>query len=211
MCLSCPIPDRPGNAQGTRVTHAADVADADPASPADQAWQTPLLQTGRPGADGHRARLAFGRRDLHLVCRRGRQLGLAELPRIQCLGGHQRPLWHRRDAGRLPDLFQPGGLFPDLLSAPPAAAALRHDDHGRGTRPQSAADLFSRPRPAAGNGDGKRDRRSDPDCRGRADDAFGSRHQLLRYSHRASDSRRLCPDPVGGSDRITDATSSQAC
>ena len=38
----------------------------------------------------------------------------------------------------------------------------------------------------------------DPDCRGRADDAFGSGHELLRHSHRASDSGRLHPDPVGG-------------
>ena len=211
MCLSCPIPDRPGDAQGTRVTHAADVAGSGSSKARGPGLANAASSNQRPGADGHRARLASGRRDLHLVCRRGRQLGLAELPRVQCLGGHQRPLWHRRDAGRLPDLFQPGRLFPDLLSAPSAAAALRHDDHGRGARPQSAADLFSRPRPAAGNGDGKRDRRVDPDCRGRADDAFGSRHELLRHSHRASDSGRLRPDPVGGSDRITDATSSQAC
>ena len=27
------------------MTHAAEIADADPASPADRAWQTPLLQT----------------------------------------------------------------------------------------------------------------------------------------------------------------------
>ena len=52
--------------------------------------------------------------------------------------------------------------------------------------------------PAAGNGDGERDRRIDPDCRGRADDAFGSGHELLRHPHRASDSGRLRPDPVGG-------------
>ena len=180
------------------MTDAADVAGTDAGEPADRAWQTPVLQTNVlvPIAIALGSLLAGAH--LHLVYRRGRQLGLAELPRVQCLGRDQRPLWPRCAAGRLPDLLQSDRLFPGLLSAPSAAAALRPDDHRRGARPQSAADLFSDPRPAAGSGDGERDRRVDPDCRGRADDAFGSGHELLRHSHRASDSRRLHPDPVGG-------------
>jgi hypothetical protein len=45
MFLSPPIFDRPGDAQGTRVTHAADIAASDAARPADRARQAPLVQT----------------------------------------------------------------------------------------------------------------------------------------------------------------------
>ena len=208
--MSMPTPGRPRDTQGTSVTLAADVAAHGCRKARGPGLANAASSNQRPGADGHRARLVAGRRDLHLVCRRGRQLGLAELPRVQCLGRHHRPLRHRCAAGRLPDLFQSDRLFPGLLSAPSAAAALRPDDRRRGARPQSAADLFSDPRPAAGSGDGDRDRGSDPDCRGRADDAFGSGHELLRHPHRASDCRGLHPDPVGGG-CVMDATSSPGC
>src|SRR6186713_1238952 len=45
MCPSRHNPDRPGDAQGKSVTHAADVAGTDAARPADRAWQAPFLQT----------------------------------------------------------------------------------------------------------------------------------------------------------------------
>src|SRR3954451_1694660 len=45
MFLSPPIFDRPGDAQGKRVTHAADIAATDAARPADRDRQAPLVQT----------------------------------------------------------------------------------------------------------------------------------------------------------------------